>query len=246
MATQDIQISELNEITTNSDINEIIVNNKENVGDTGITKKIKTCNFLSQGIVKTENIDDEAVTGDKIASRTITNADISLNTITGNEIQNSGIVNANLNTNSVDNRVLNNSCSFTVNSISSNTSCVSQKLSIGASAGGNTMSINGIDYSFPTNQLNNYFLKTDGYGNLSWSEAVPGNGTSIVYSDIVPVGTIMPWTGSSTSVPEKWLLCDGSQFDINEHPSLSAVLGDTYGAIMEIYIDYLIFKDVYR
>ena len=39
MAT-DIKISELNEITANDDINYIIVNDRENAGDEGITKKI--------------------------------------------------------------------------------------------------------------------------------------------------------------------------------------------------------------
>ena len=51
MAT-DIKISELNEITSNNDINHIIINDRENPGDEGITKKIKLENFLTPNIVQ--------------------------------------------------------------------------------------------------------------------------------------------------------------------------------------------------
>ena len=57
MAT-DIKISELNQITSNSDLNQLIINDRENAGDTGITKKIQICNLLTSNIVKTDNITD--------------------------------------------------------------------------------------------------------------------------------------------------------------------------------------------
>ena len=44
MAT-DIKVSELNEITSNKDVNQIIVNDRQNSGDPGITKKIGLANF---------------------------------------------------------------------------------------------------------------------------------------------------------------------------------------------------------
>ena len=65
MAT-DIKISELNEITANDDINYIIVNDRENAGDEGITKKITLENFLTPNIVQETNILNDAVTRDKI------------------------------------------------------------------------------------------------------------------------------------------------------------------------------------
>ena len=43
----DIRISELNEITVNSNINEIVINNRESVADAGVTKKIQVANLLT-------------------------------------------------------------------------------------------------------------------------------------------------------------------------------------------------------
>jgi len=51
MAT-DIQISQLNEVSCNNDLNHIIINDRENPGDDGITKKIQLCNFLTPNLVK--------------------------------------------------------------------------------------------------------------------------------------------------------------------------------------------------
>ena len=68
-------------------------------------------------------------------------------------------------------------------------------------------------------------------GGLTWAEAAPGAGTSLVFEQIFPVGTIIPYAGSSTVPNDKWLVVDGSQktFDGMAYPALSAVLGTTWG-----------------
>jgi microcystin-dependent protein len=234
MAT-DIKISELNEITVNNDLNQIIINSRENSGDSGITKKIQVSNFLTPSIVKTGNITDCAVTTNKIDSKAVTFNKIADNTITSNQVTCCGISNGSLATNSVDNRTINNSDNFTFNCVTAATNVntplatVTSKLTVGALGCGKTVSLNGINYDFPSTEVPNYFLQTDGSGNLSWAEAVPGDGTALVFSDIVPVGTIIPWAGAALPADGKWLECNGTTFNGTNYPELSAVLGDTWG-----------------
>ena len=234
MAT-DIKISELNEITVNNDLNQIIVNNRENSGDSGITKKIQISNLLTPNIVKTSNITDCNVTTNKIDNNAITCDKIADNTITSDQVTCCGVSNGSLATNSVDNRVINNSDNFTFNCVTAATNVntplatVTNKLTVGALGGGQTISLNGINYDFPATEVPNYFLQTDGAGNLDWAEAVPGDGTALVFSDIVPVGTIIPWAGAALPADGKWLECNGTTFDGTAFPELSAVLGDTWG-----------------
>ncbi len=234
MAT-DIKISELNEITVNNNLNQIIVNNRENSGDSGITKKIQISNLLTPNIVKTTNITDCAVTTNKIDNSAITCDKIAGNTITSDQVTCCGISNGSLATNSVDNRVINNSDNFTFNCVTAATNVntplatVTDKLTVGALGCGKTVSLNGINYDFPATETPNYFLQTDGSGNLDWAEAVPGDGTSLVFSDIVPVGTIIPWAGAALPADGKWLECNGTTFDGTNYPELSAILGDTWG-----------------
>ena len=50
-----------------------------------------------------------------------------------------------------------------------------------------------------------------------------------------PVGTIMPWGGSSSSgnspqnIPVGWVVCDGRTYDCQDLPLLASVIGNTYG-----------------
>jgi len=43
------------------------------------------------------------------------------------------------------------------------------------------------------------------------------------------VGEIKVFAGSSGSVPDGWLLCDGQSYDPDDYPDLYAVIGATYG-----------------
>ena len=50
-----------------------------------------------------------------------------------------------------------------------------------------------------------------------------------------PVGTIMPWSGQSSSgnlpnnIPTGWIVCDGRSFPASRYPLLASVIGNTYG-----------------
>tara|TARA_A200000159_G_scaffold80307_1_gene74395 strand:+ start:2044 stop:3345 length:1302 start_codon:yes stop_codon:yes gene_type:complete len=55
-----------------------------------------------------------------------------------------------------------------------------------------------------------------------------------------PVGTIMPWTGSTSesvlspdSIPRGWIVCNGSQLRAKDYPLLAQVLGNLYGPVVE-------------
>lgn len=57
-------------------------------------------------------------------------------------------------------------------------------------------------------------------------------------SKSVPIGTIMPWTGSSSSselledsVPTGWIVCRGQTLEAFDYPLLAQILGNTYGPI---------------
>ena len=234
MAT-DIRISELNQITSNNDLNQLIINDRENTGDVGITKKIQISNLLTPNIVKAGNITNCAVITNKINDKAVTADKIADNTITSSQITCRSITNDSLATNSVDNRVIKNSDNYTLNCVTAATNVttplatVTDKLTVGAIGGGKTVSLNGINYDFPPTEVPNYFLKTDGSGNLAWAEAVPGDGTALVFSEISPVGTIISWAGAALPSDGKWLECNGTTFDGTDFPELSSILGDTWG-----------------
>lgn len=44
------------------------------------------------------------------------------------------------------------------------------------------------------------------------------------------IGTIMPWTGGLSNIPEGWIACDGSTKNAADFPLLVQVIGDTYNA----------------
>ena len=44
------------------------------------------------------------------------------------------------------------------------------------------------------------------------------------------IGTIMPWTGALSNIPEGWIICDGSTVPAREYPLLVQAIGDTYNA----------------
>ena len=46
--------------------------------------------------------------------------------------------------------------------------------------------------------------------------------------DPLPIGTILPYWGSSADIPVTFLVCDGSVIDPTEYPELTYLLGKTY------------------
>lgn len=230
MAT-DIKISELNEITINNDLNHIIVNDRENAGDAGITKKVTLSNLLTPNIVKEVNIANSSVTGNKVAPLAIDCSKIANRTITTNQIAQCGIDNYALDSNSVDSRAINNNCTFTIKGLTVTQGPIHLNHPDGCLAiESGVTKLNAIRYYWPSSQTAGNFLKTDGAGGLSWAEAVPGEATSLVFSEIMPVGTIIPWGGIGDTPDDKWLECNGSTFDGTLYPELSAALGTSWGS----------------
>lgn len=57
----------------------------------------------------------------------------------------------------------------------------------------------------------------------------------------VPIGTIMPWTGSSStsrlvddSIPNGWIVCRGQTLRAIDYPLLAQLLGNEYGPFSEV------------
>ena len=55
-----------------------------------------------------------------------------------------------------------------------------------------------------------------------------------------PIGTIMPWTGSTSSsdltpdaIPKGWIVCNGAQLQAKIYPVLAQILGNLYGPVTE-------------
>ena len=55
-----------------------------------------------------------------------------------------------------------------------------------------------------------------------------------------PVGTIMPWTGSTSdsalvadAIPKGWIVCNGAQLKAKDYPILAQILGNEYGPVVE-------------
>ena len=55
-----------------------------------------------------------------------------------------------------------------------------------------------------------------------------------------PIGTIMPWSGSTSesilspdAIPRGWIVCNGSQLRAKDYPLLAQVLGNLYGPVVE-------------
>ena len=55
-----------------------------------------------------------------------------------------------------------------------------------------------------------------------------------------PIGTIMPWTGSTSqsalapdAIPKGWIVLNGDQLKAKEYPLLAQILGNEYGPFTE-------------
>lgn len=58
------------------------------------------------------------------------------------------------------------------------------------------------------------------------------DGTAYIPADIVPIGTIEMWAGSSTP-PDGWLLCNGASYSWSEYTRLRDVIGISYGGSVD-------------
>ena len=55
-----------------------------------------------------------------------------------------------------------------------------------------------------------------------------------------PIGTIMPWTGSTSTsdltpdaIPKGWIVCNGAQLQAKLYPVLAQIIGNLYGPVTE-------------
>lgn len=61
-----------------------------------------------------------------------------------------------------------------------------------------------------------------------------GTGDVAMYST-APIGTIMAFAGST--VPDTYLLCDGTSYEISKYPDLYAAIGTTYGQVDDTHFN---------
>ena len=66
--------------------------------------------------------------------------------------------------------------------------------------------------------------------NVSTPVAYYASATKGYVENWLPVGTILMWGGSQASIPNGWLLCDGSAISRTTYARLFAVLGTFHGA----------------
>jgi microcystin-dependent protein len=241
MAT-DIKISELIEITSNKTINQLIVNDRANSSDAGITKRISISNLLptydsgdankraivgnAQLISSAQSPGSEAVDTNVIRDNAITTAKIASGSVIGTKIAGATIEGSNIAANTIQGSNISTSATVQVESLNATsiqgTNIQGTNLNITGPTTFNTK-----QYNWPASYTASRYLQVDAGGNLSWQQPVAGSGTTFVYDDVLPVGSILPWASNST--PTNYLICDGSTFDGRLYPSLSAILLDTYG-----------------
>lgn len=45
----------------------------------------------------------------------------------------------------------------------------------------------------------------------------------------LPIGSVQPWGGNLSEIPNGWLLCNGAEIEASDYPLLARILRDTYG-----------------
>ena len=163
----DIKVSELNEINSNKTINQLIVNDRSNSSDAGITRKVSIQNLLPVFVVGDSN--QQAVVGNAQlistsqspgAEAVDTNV-IRDNAVTGAKIANQTIINSNIATGAIDGRTVSTAADITSNSFTIN------RLTVAGQTTLNTQT-----YNWPTSFGSGKYLKVDNSGNLSWDNPV--------------------------------------------------------------------------
>lgn len=65
----------------------------------------------------------------------------------------------------------------------------------------------------------------------------PAGPPSAIGADLLPIGTVISFSGSSDSLPNNWLLCDGAQKNPKDLPRLYAAIGTTWGGTKDVYFN---------
>ncbi|MCB0736884.1 MAG: tail fiber protein [Bacteroidetes bacterium] len=83
------------------------------------------------------------------------------------------------------------------------------------------------DVSFSAHQ---YWLKTELRDSGSWVLLSNQKLLSVPYAEnTTPVGTMVMWAGDRSTVPEGWLVCDGSMVDRTQYQHLFNAIGTGWG-----------------
>ena len=59
-----------------------------------------------------------------------------------------------------------------------------------------------------------------------------------MFNDIVPVGTIMPWAGTSLPTDGKWKFCNGADVSKNTYSELFGLIANKYGTANDPNSDF--------
>lgn len=90
--------------------------------------------------------------------------------------------------------------------------------------------VGAVNYTWPAGGSANNYLKLNSGGQLTW-EAIGSTANTFVNSDIVPVGTIIPYASTTLPSNNRFLYCDGSYVLNTSYPVLCATLTTSFGAL---------------
>lgn len=186
------------------------INNEEladnSVGTRNIQAQSISPTKIQNGTIATKQIASQGILNDSLKDRNIDGGKLKTGTIGTDELAD----------NSVNNAKIDNSGDYTFNSITNTTADVN---------------INGVDYKFPSNVINDRFLKHSSSGNLEWvtpTEFSP-RAPSTVLDKVLPVGSIMSYGANTLPADGKFLPCDGSEQNTADYPDLSKLIKGIYG-----------------
>ena len=95
------------------------------------------------------------------------------------------------------------------------------------------VSFGSIDYKFPESGSSNSYLRLNSNGVLTWSGLTSTTNT-FVNSEVMPVGTIVPYADIVLPSNGRFLRCDGAYVLNTEYPILSSVIAGTFGPLSTV------------
>lgn len=97
---------------------------------------------------------------------------------------------------------------------------------------GTTNTIRATNLKNWLNELLDWVFPISGTSLKGKSPIVSTNNTNygaITWEQLVPIGTVMPWAGSSSTPPDGFLFCDGTLVSDTTYADLFAIIGNNYG-----------------
>ena len=72
---------------------------------------------------------------------------------------------------------------------------------------------------------------------MNYLGTVIGGEATVSLDGLVPVGTVYPYAGSSSDVPNGWSLCDGGTLDASRYPELYPRISWKYGVTQKLTLE---------